>query len=105
MQEILKQCLVVDVSKKNLSLSLGVLYSNLKKEFKSHPDIKNDMSGFKVLKSWLGKTINRDVDFYVIMEATGVYHQTLCHYLYHLGYKVCVMQSGRVKRYAQSLDQ
>jgi transposase len=57
------------------------------------------------LKAWLNKTVNSNVDFYILMEATGVYHQEVCHYLYNLGYKVCVMQSGRVKRYAQSLDQ
>ncbi|WP_027076355.1 IS110 family transposase [Maribacter antarcticus] len=39
------------------------------------------------------------------MEATGVYHQVIAHYLYSQGYAVCVMQSGRVTRYAQSLDQ
>ncbi|WP_417445305.1 IS110 family transposase [Joostella sp.] len=105
MQETLKQCLGVDVSKKSLSLSLGALGSNLKKNFTSHPDIKNDISGFKILKAWLTKTVNNNVDFYILMEATGVYHQEVCHYLYNLGYKVCVMQSGRVKRYVQSLDQ
>ncbi len=39
------------------------------------------------------------------MEATGVYHQHVAHYLYKHGYAICIMQSGRVKRYAQSLDQ
>lgn len=105
MHEQLKQCLGVDVSKSSLSLSFGILDDNLKKKFTSHPDISNDVSGFKTLKAWLNKTVNSNVDFYVLMEATGVYHQEVCHYLYNLGYKVCVMQSGRVKRYAQSLDQ
>ena len=34
-----------------------------------------------------------------------MYHQGIAHYLHAHGYDVCVMQSGRVKRYAQSLDQ
>lgn len=105
MYKILKQCLGIDVSKSSLSLSLGTLDSNLKKEFRSHPDIKNDISGFKELKAWWGKAIGNNADLYVLMEATGVYHQEVCRYLYGLGHKVCVMQSGRVKRYAQSLDQ
>jgi transposase len=105
MHKILKQCLGVDVSKSSLSLSLGSLDGGLKKEFTSHPDIKNNISGFKDLKAWLGKAVIKNADFYVLMEATGVYHLEVCHYLYGLGYKVCVMQSGRVKRYAQSLDQ
>ena len=41
----------------------------------------------------------------VVLEATGVYHQGIAHYLHAHGYAVCVMQSGRVKRYAQSLNQ
>ena len=39
------------------------------------------------------------------MESTGVYHEGIANYLYHKGYKVSILQSGRVKRYAQSLDQ
>lgn len=105
MQNTLKQCLGIDISKKSLSLSLGFLGSNLKKEFIGHEDISNDISGFKTLSKWLRETVESQEDFYVLMEATGVYHQEVCHYLYHLGYKVSVMQSGRVKRYAQSLDQ
>lgn len=105
MDTILKQCLGIDVSKDSLSLSFGVLDSKLKKDFMGHPEISNDVSGFKTLRTWLCKTVDANVDFYVLMEATGVYHQEVCHYLHTLGYQVCVMQSGRVKRYAQSLDQ
>jgi len=105
MEKTLKQCLGVDVSKKTLSVRFGVLRSDLKKEFTFHEDISNDLSGFKALRSWLKRRVDGDVEFCAVMEATGVYHQGLCHYLHNLGYKVCVMQSGRVKRYAQSLDQ
>lgn len=95
----------VDVSKSNLSLSLGVLNSNLEKEFIGHSDISNDLRGFKIMVSWIKKVVDKNVEFIVLMEATGVYHQAVCHYLYSQGYKVSIMQSGRVKRYAQSLDQ
>lgn len=101
----LKQCLGIDVSKRNLSISLGLLNSNLEKEFISHPDIGNDSGGFKILSRWLKKVLVEGIEFIIVMEATGVYHQAICNYLYSQGYKVCVMQSGRVKPYAQSLDQ
>lgn len=100
-----KQSLGIDVSKLNLSLSLGFLSDKLEKEFKSHPDVPNDISGYRELLKWLGKSIDPSVDMLVVMEATGVYHQGIAHYLHSKGYAVCVMQSGRVKRYAQSLDQ
>ncbi|MGJ8738788.1 IS110 family transposase [Zobellia laminariae] len=105
MEKRLKQSLGIDVSKLNLSLSLGFLSERLVKEFKSHPDVSNDVSGYKELLKWLGKSVDSTVELLVVMEATGVYHQGIAHYLHKQGYAVSVMQSGRVKRYAQSLDQ
>ena len=105
MKKRLKQSLGIDVSKLNLSLSLGFLTEKLEKEFISHEDVSNDISGYKTLCKWLNKTIDSSLDLLIVMEATGVYHQGIAHYLHAKGYAVCVMQSGRVKRYAQSLDQ
>jgi transposase len=105
MEKYLKQSLGIDVSKLNLSLSLGVLNEKLVKEFDSHPDVSNDLKGYKVLLKWLKASVDSEVLLLVVMEATGVYHQGIAHYLYEQGYSVCIMQSGRVKRYAQSLDQ
>jgi len=105
MEKRLKQSLGIDVSKLNLSLSLGFLTDKLVKEFTSRSDVSNDISGYKELLKWLKKSVDDTVELLVVMEATGVYHQGIAHYLYSHGYAVCVMQSGRVKRYAQSLDQ
>jgi len=105
MAKRLKQSLGIDVSKLNLSLSLGFLTDKLEKEFISHEDVTNDKSGYTILLKWLKKSVDSSVDLLIVMEATGVYHQGIAHYLYEQGYTVSVMQSGRVKRYAQSLDQ
>ena len=105
MEKRLKQSLGIDVSKLSLSLSLGFLTDKLDKEFISHSDVPNDILGYRALLNWLKKSVDNSVELLVVMEATGVYHQGIAHYLHDKGYAVCVMQSGRVKRYAQSLDQ
>jgi transposase len=105
MEKRLKQSLGIDISKLNLSLSLAFLTEKLEKEFISHEDVSNDLSGYKTLLKWLKKSVDSNVDLLIVMEATGVYHQGIAHYLHEQGYAVSVMQSGRVKRYAQSLDQ
>jgi len=105
MEKRLKQSLGIDVSKSGLSLSLGFLTDKLNKEFISRPDVSNDLSGYRELLKWLKKSVDNNVELSVVMEATGVYYQGIVHYLYSKGYAVSVMQSGRVKRYAQSLDQ
>jgi len=105
MEKRLKQSLGIDVSKSNLSLSLGFLNKKLDKVFESHPDVYNELKGYRLLLKWLKASVYSEVELLVVMEATGVYHQGIAHYLYEQDYSVCVMQSGRVKRYAQSLGQ
>ena len=105
MEKRLKQSLGIDVSKLTLSLSLGFLTDKLEKEFKSHEDVPNELPGYKSVLQWIEKSVGSTVELVVVMEATGVYHQGIAHYPYLHGHTVTVMQSGRAKRYAQSLDQ
>lgn len=101
---ILKLALGVDVSKETLAVCLCGLTESLKKEFEDPFEVSNDLSGFKKLTGWLDKQAgNRSL--IIVMESTGIYHEALAYHLYGEGFKVSVMQSGRVKRYAQSLDQ
>ena len=105
MSTTLKQCLGIDVSKHSLSLSFGILGQDLSKHFTPHEDVRNDTEGFKAIATWLEEQLDEQITLIIVMEATGVYHQGIAHYLHGLGHDVSVMQSGRVKRYAQSLDQ
>ena len=102
---ILKVALGVDVSKDNLAVCLCRLTVNLAKEFEDSFEVSNDISGFKKLIRWLDIQVAEREDLWVVMESTGVYHEGFVYYLYEAGFNVSVMQSGRVKRYAQSLDQ
>lgn len=104
-QHILKVALGVDVSKENLAVCLCRLRVNLTKEFEDSFEVSNDLPGFKKLIRWLDKHVPDREDLWVVMESTGIYHEAFVHYLYEAGFNVSVMQSGRVKRYAQSLDQ
>ena len=104
-KEILKQALGIDVSKASLSMCLGVLNGDLVKDFIPREDVSNDMTGFKALSKWLKKVSKGNVLPTIVMEATGVYHEEIALYFHKKGYHVSIMQSGRVKRYAQSLDQ
>lgn len=99
----LKQVIGIDVAKATLSWSLGSMNLDLNKEFKTFPDVSNNPQGFKKILGIIKKQKNEQL--VVVMEATGVYHEALAFFLYENGIAVSIMQSGRVKRYAQSLDQ
>ena len=102
---ILKVALGVDVSKENLAVCLCRLTVNLAKEFEDSFEVSNDIPGFKKLIRWIDKEVASRDDLWIVMESTGIYHEAFVYYLYEAGFNVSVMQSGRVKRYAQSLDQ
>ncbi|PSR52112.1 IS110 family transposase [Adhaeribacter arboris] len=102
---VLKQALGIDVAKDSLSLCLGTLTQDLEKQFIAGSDVSNDDKGFQRMEKWLVKLSVHPQKLVVVMEATGVYHEALAVYLHEKGYTVSVMQSGRVKRYAQSLSQ
>ncbi len=102
---VLKQALGIDVAKDSLSLCLATLKPDLEKEFTTIADVANDAAGFQKIADWLIKLNIRKEKLVVVMEATGVYHEALALQLHQQGYTISVMQSGRVKRYAQSLDQ
>ena len=102
--EVLNRALGIDISKDSFSMCLCTQDVDLTKEFELGDDFNNDKDGFKKLSKWLSKQ-GVEKGLTVVLEATGVYHEQLTYYLYEQGFVVCVMQSGRVKRYAQSLDQ
>ncbi|MCK5677567.1 MAG: IS110 family transposase [Flavobacteriaceae bacterium] len=102
---VLKQALGIDVSKDSLSFCLGILKADLEKEFIQGKDVSNNKKGFNELRKWLKTFSCKKSTPIIVMEATGVYHEQIAHYLYDHQYDVCIMQSGRVKKYAQSLDQ
>lgn len=103
--DVLKQALGIDVAKDTLAVCLGSLKADLEKAFTTIGDVANDSSGFRKITDWLIKVGVEKEKLVVVMEATGVYHEALAVHLHQQGYRVSVMQSGRVKRYAQSLDQ
>jgi transposase len=104
-KEVLKEALGIDVSKDSLSFCLAALGSDLSKTFKVSKEVPNDKQGFKQLDAWIDLNKHLSNLPVIVMEATGIYHEGITHFLYSKGYKVSVLQSGRVKRYAQSLDQ
>jgi transposase len=101
----LKRALGVDVSKASLSMCLGIMSNDLTKDFIPGLDVSNDSIGFKEMSKWLRTVSGKGPKPTIVIEATGVYHEGVALYLHDLGYEIRVMQSGRVKRYAQSLDQ
>ena len=102
--KILKQVLGIDVSQKELDVSLGKLNEDLSIEISSYRVFGNRESGFKALHKWLLKNTNKDVNVHIVLEATGVYHQKFAHFMVENGFDTSIVLPNKISNYMRTLD-
>ena len=86
----------IDIAKH--TFDIATLQGNGKHRTKGK--LANDGAGFEVLRQWLLK--HAEPQAWIVMEATGIYHQSLAEWLYERGYRVCVLNPAQVAYYARS---
>lgn len=86
----------IDVAKH--SFDLATVLANGK--YRTRARLGNDPAGFEQLRQWL--QAHATPDSWVVMEATGIYHEALAEYVHGLGYRVSVLNPAQVASYARS---
>lgn len=86
----------IDIAKN--SFDIATLQANGKHRTKGK--VANSDAGFEVLRGWLEQ--HSEPQAWIVMEATGIYHEALAEYLYGLGYRICVMNPAQIASYAKS---
>ena len=86
----------IDIAKH--TFDIATLQANGKHRTKAK--LSNDPKGFDVLLQWLDK--HAEPQAWVLMEATGIYHEALAEWLYQQGYRVCVLNPAQIAFYARS---
>lgn len=104
MQKVIKQVLGIDVSQKELVVCLGRLYDSLHSELYAHKVFANTAQGFVSLVNWVNKHTDNEVAVRYVMEATGVYHESLAYYLAEQGFELSVVLPNKISNYARSLS-
>ncbi|WP_431793209.1 transposase [Xanthomonas oryzae pv. oryzae] len=69
-------------------------------KYRMKAKLSNDPTGCAALYAWL--CTHAQPDSWVVMEATGIYHQALAEFLYPHGYRVCVLNPAQVALDARS---
>ncbi len=100
---MLKYCLGLDVSSKEIYVCLSVIDHLQKVTVKCSSKFLNNPSGFDSLVAWLIKQHKqKDIPLVVVMEATGVYYENVALLLHLKGYKVSVVLPNKAKKYLQA---
>jgi transposase len=67
---------------------------------------KNTRAGHQQVADWLLKNLKVPAeDIVITLEPTGVYHEALMYFLHDSGFQMLLVNPGKAKKYAESLNQ
>jgi transposase len=102
--KIVKQVLGIDVAQKELVVCLGRMQDDWTPDLYAHKTFVNTAKGFEVMLLWVKKQTVEIVPVRYVMEATGVYHESLAYFLEGKGYEVSIVLPNKVSNYARTLE-
>lgn len=104
MKKIVKQVAAIDVAQKELVVCLGRMYDDWSPELYAHKTFANTAKGFAALLLWLTKMMDGAIAVRFVMEATGIYHESLAYFLNERGYEVSIVLPNKISNYFRTLD-
>ena len=104
MKKIVKQVLGIDVAQKELVVCLGRMYDDWTPELYSFKTFANNKKGFDAIVKWVRKLTLETISVRYVMEATGVYHESLAYYLEGNDCEVSVVLPNKISNYLRTLE-
>jgi transposase len=101
---VIKQCVGIDISKDTFTACFCAKQLNDVLKFSDVKKFKNEKSGFNQLGRWIRKLVVKNAELVFLMEATGVYYESLAHHLHKIGKTVHVVLPNTSKHYFGSLN-
>jgi transposase len=100
--KILKQAVGIDVSQKELAVSVGRLKEDLINEIHGYRTFANTSNGFIELMGWVKRLTVPEVPIRFVMEATGVYHESLAYYLVDHEQLVSIVMPNKMSNFQKT---
>ena len=104
MDQIIKQSVGIDISKETFTACVCQRDLSGEEHLSEVVDFKNLKTGFNQLVRWSRKITDPSLEVIFIMEATGVYYESLAHHLFKLHLPVSVLLPNKVTHFAKSLN-
>lgn len=104
MEKIVKQVVGIDVAQDELVVCIGRMYAGVTVELYSHKAFPNTFKGFNALVEWSAKLSDSSIAIRYVMEATGVYHESLAYFLSERGDNLSIILPNKISNYSRTLD-
>ena len=104
MRKIVKQVAGIDVAQDELVVQLGRMHDDWTPELYASKTFPNTAKGFEAFVTWVNKLAEADIAVRYVMEATGVYHESLAYYLDENSYEVTIVLPNKISNYVRTLE-
>ena len=104
MKKLVKQVAGIDVAQKELVVCLGRMYDDWTPELYGYKTFVNSSKGFEALILWVKKMSDQPLGVRYVMEATGVYHESLAYYLDAKDCEVSIVLPNKISNYFRTLE-
>ena len=104
MKKIVRQVVGIDVAQKELVVCLGRMCDEFTLELYSHGTFANNKKGFDAMIKWVKKLMVETTTVRYVMEATGVYHESLAYYLEGKECEVSIVLPNKISNYFRTLE-
>lgn len=95
----------IDISKDSFDAQFAVLGEAQEQRYVATAQFRNTPAGFRKLMRWAKKLVGSSTaPLWFVMEATGVYHESLAYELAEQNHQVAVVLPTKMKNYVKSLD-
>lgn len=103
-KKLLKQVVGIDVAQKKIDVCLGVMDEHTEIEICAYRTFNNNEKGHVAFVQWVRKHTQTDVSLKLVMEATGVYHERLAHFLVENSLSVSIVMPNKITNFFRTLE-
>jgi transposase len=103
-KRLLKQIVGIDVAQKELVISLGNMDEDALTNVYASKTFLNNEKGFMALLLWVKKQTLEEFPLRYVMEATGVYHESLAYFLSNKTYQVSIIMPNKITNFFKTLE-
>lgn len=104
MKKVVKQVAGIDVAQDELVVCLARMFDDWTPELFAVKSFQNNQKGIAGLVLWVEKLAFPEVAVRFVMEATGVYHESLAYYLDDKLKEVSIVLPNKISNYMRTLD-
>jgi transposase len=104
MKKIVKQAVGIDVAQNELVVTVGRMFDDLTPELYANKTFRNTKEGFSALVLWVNKLTDPSCQLRYVMEATGVYHESLAYFLNEKGLELTIVLPNKISNYQRTLE-